>query len=41
MDLAQAMVKSVARVFYDTKHVLVVDALILHSAYVFQCEHTL
>ncbi|KAI2643283.1 hypothetical protein GGS21DRAFT_7384 [Xylaria nigripes] len=37
MDLAQQLVRSVARVFFnspdiDTRHVLIVDALIIHSA---------
>ena len=34
MDLAQQLVRSCARAFYDTKHILVIDALIIHSAYV-------
>jgi hypothetical protein len=34
MDLAQSLVRSCVRSFYDTKHILVVDALIIHSAYV-------
>lgn len=34
MDLAQTLVRSVVRTFYETKHVLVVDALVIHSAYV-------
>jgi len=34
MDLAHELVRSVMRAFYDTKHILVVDALIIHSAYV-------
>ncbi|KAI1485962.1 hypothetical protein F5X96DRAFT_657409 [Biscogniauxia mediterranea] len=37
MDLAQTLVRSVARAFYDsravdTRHILIVDALVLHSA---------
>ncbi|KAI1336152.1 hypothetical protein F5Y15DRAFT_419155 [Xylariaceae sp. FL0016] len=37
MDLAQQLVRSVARAFYDTRtldtrHILIVDALVLHSA---------
>ncbi|KAL3425007.1 transcription initiation factor TFIIE subunit alpha [Phlyctema vagabunda] len=32
MDLAQMLVRSCVRSFYDTKHILVVDALIIHSA---------
>jgi hypothetical protein len=34
MDLAQTLIRSVMRAFYDTKHILVIDALIIHSAYV-------
>ena len=34
MDLAQQLVRSCVRSFYDTKHILVVDALVIHSAYV-------
>ena len=41
MDLAQQLVRSCARAFYDTKHILVVDALIIHSAYVFSSECSL
>ena len=33
MDLAQTLVRSVARAFYDTRHILVIDALMIHSAY--------
>ncbi|KAI9055666.1 hypothetical protein LZ554_000609 [Drepanopeziza brunnea f. sp. 'monogermtubi'] len=32
MELAQSLMRSCMRSFYDTKHVLVVDALITHSA---------
>ncbi|KAL9131098.1 MAG: hypothetical protein Q9217_000860 [Psora testacea] len=32
MDIAKTLIRSVARAFYDTKHVLVVDALMIHSA---------
>ncbi|KAI0472170.1 hypothetical protein GGR56DRAFT_667816 [Xylariaceae sp. FL0804] len=37
MDLAQQLVRSVARAFYDTRsfdtrHILIIDALVLHSA---------
>jgi transcription initiation factor TFIIE subunit alpha len=37
MDLAQQLVRSVARTFFtssdiDTRHILVVDALVIHSA---------
>ncbi|KAI1001900.1 hypothetical protein K3495_g6303 [Podosphaera aphanis] len=31
MDLAQSLVRSCMRSFYETKHILVIDALILHS----------
>lgn len=34
MDLAKILIRSVVRAFYDTKHVLVIDALMVHSAYV-------
>lgn len=34
MDLAQVLVRSVVRAFYETKHILIVDALVIHSAYV-------
>lgn len=33
MDLAKTLIRSVARSFYDLHHVLVVDALMVHSAY--------
>lgn len=32
MELAQSLVRSCVRAFYETKHVLVIDALIIHSA---------
>ncbi len=32
MDLAQTLLRSVARAFYETEYILVIDALILHSA---------
>lgn len=32
MDLAQTLVRSVMRAFYETRHILVIDALIIHSA---------
>jgi hypothetical protein len=38
MDLAQQLVRSCVRSFYDTKHILVVDALVIHSAYVLSTE---
>jgi len=34
MDRAQTLVRSVMRAFYETRHILVIDALIIHSAYV-------
>ncbi len=33
MDLAVTLIKSVMRAFYQTRDILVVDALILHEAY--------
>lgn len=33
MEIAKSLVKCVARAFYDTKHILVVDALMIHNAY--------
>jgi transcription initiation factor TFIIE subunit alpha len=35
MDLAITLVKSVMRAFYQTREILVIDALILHEAYVY------
>ncbi|KAI9843630.1 MAG: hypothetical protein M1837_006212 [Sclerophora amabilis] len=32
MDLAKSLIRSVARGFYETKHILIVDALMIHSA---------
>lgn len=32
MDLAKTLIRSVARAFYEAKHVLVIDALMVHSA---------
>ncbi|KAF2093387.1 hypothetical protein NA57DRAFT_48428 [Rhizodiscina lignyota] len=32
MELAKVLVRTVARAFYDTEHVIVVDALVMHSA---------
>ena len=32
MDFAKTLIKSVARTFYATQHVLVIDALMVHSA---------
>jgi hypothetical protein len=34
MDLSQELVRSCVRSFYDTKLILIIDALIIHSAYV-------
>ncbi|KAK1141494.1 hypothetical protein N8T08_009034 [Aspergillus melleus] len=31
MDLANTLIRSVARAFYETRHILVVDALFIHS----------
>ena len=33
MDLAKTLIRSVARAFYDTRHILIIDALLIHSAY--------
>ncbi|OAA64565.1 transcription factor tfiie complex alpha [Niveomyces insectorum RCEF 264] len=32
MDLAKTLVRSVVRAFYETRHVLIIDALVIHSA---------
>ncbi|KAK6501619.1 hypothetical protein TWF481_009454 [Arthrobotrys musiformis] len=32
MDVAKSLVRCVARAFYDVKHILVIDALMIHSA---------
>ncbi|PWW79935.1 hypothetical protein C7212DRAFT_274446 [Tuber magnatum] len=32
MEIAKSLVKCVARAFYDTKHILVIDALMIHNA---------
>lgn len=34
MDLAKTLIRTVARGFYETRHVLVIDALMVHSAVV-------
>lgn len=34
MDLAETLIRTVVRGFYETKHVLVIDALMVHSALV-------
>lgn len=33
MDLAKTLIRSVARAFYETRHVLVIDAIMVHSTY--------
>lgn len=33
MDLANTLIRSVVRAFYETRHILVVDALFIHSVY--------
>jgi hypothetical protein len=33
MDLAQTLVRSVLRAFYETRHILVIDALVIHQWY--------
>lgn len=38
MDLAVTLVKSVLRAFYQTREILVIDALILHETYVHNCQ---
>ena len=34
MDVAKTLIRSVVRAFYDTPFVLVIDALMIHSAFV-------
>jgi transcription initiation factor TFIIE subunit alpha len=34
LGLAKLFVKTVVRMFYETEHIVVVDALVFHSAYV-------
>lgn len=34
MEIAKVLVRTVARVFYDTEQIIVVDALVNHGAYV-------
>lgn len=31
MDSSKALIRSIARALYDTRHVLVIDALMMHS----------
>lgn len=33
MDLARTLVRIVVRAFYETRHILVIDALFIHSVY--------
>lgn len=35
MDLANTLIRSVARAFYETRQILVIDALFIHSVYAF------
>jgi hypothetical protein len=35
MDLANTLIRTVVRAFYETRHILIVDALFIHSVYVF------
>lgn len=39
MDLAVTLIKSVMRAFYQTRDILVIEALILHEAYVCSREY--
>ncbi|KAI9762980.1 MAG: hypothetical protein M4579_000043 [Chaenotheca gracillima] len=32
MDLAKSLIRSIARGFFETKHILIIDALMIHSA---------
>ena len=41
MDLAKTLIRSVARAFYETRQVLVIDALLVHSAFVLKRKNTL
>ena len=34
LELGKVFVKTVVRMFYDTEHIVVIDALIYHGAYV-------
>ena len=34
LDLGKVFVKTVVRMFYETEHIVVVDALVYHGAYV-------
>lgn len=33
MDLANTLIRSVVRAFYETRHILIVDAIFIHSVY--------
>lgn len=33
MDLAGTLIRMTARAFYETRHILVIDALFIHSVY--------
>lgn len=33
MDLASTLIRRVARAFYETRHILVIDSLFIHSVY--------
>jgi hypothetical protein len=41
LDVAKALVKTVARAFYDTRHILVLDALMIHNACVLRSLRSL
>lgn len=32
MEIAKTLIKSVVRAFYETEHVIIIDALFVHSA---------
>lgn len=34
MEIAKVLVRTVARVFYDTEQIIVIDALVNHGAFV-------
>jgi hypothetical protein len=35
MDLANTLIRTVVRAFYETRQILIVDALCIHSVYVY------
>lgn len=37
MDLANTLIRSVVRAFYETRQILIIDALFLHSVYGILC----